>query len=293
MIRLLLPLALLFATAASAEIVVPDPKAERTILFVGNSFTFGWGSPVRRYRVESVADLNGDGVGGVPALFKRFTEQAGLDYAVSLETSPGKDLAWHYANKSEIFSRRWDAVVLQGHSVLDPTSPGDGTKHTASARALAALVTRANPKVDVQLVSTWSRADLTYRPGSRWSGKPIAAMALDLRAASNRAKAASKDIDGVVPVGEAFTRAMTKGVADPDPYDGIAYGQVDLWTHDHYHGSTYGYYLEALMVFGRVTGIDPRTLGAGEKAADDLGIAPNVAKALQDVAWEQLQQDGR
>lgn len=289
MIRLFLPLTLLFAGPAQAETIELAPKVQRTVLFVGNSFTFGAGSAVRRYRVESVTDLNGDGIGGVPALFKRFTEQAGLDYAVSLETSPGKDLAWHHANKSEVFSRRWSVVVLQGHSVLDPANPGDGTKHTASAKALAGLATRANPKVDVQLVSTWSRADLTYRPGSRWSGKPIATMALDLRAASNRAKAASKDIDGVVPVGEAFTRAMTRGVADPDPYDGIAYGQVDLWTHDHYHGSTYGYYLEALMVFGRVTGIDPRRLGAGEKAADDLGIAPAVAKALQDVAWEQLQ----
>lgn len=289
MIRLFLSLALLFAVPAHAEIIVPDPKAERTILFVGNSFTFGAGSPVRRYRVDSVTDLNGDGVGGVPALFKRFTEQAGLDYAVSLETSPGKDLAWHHANRSEVFSRRWDAVVLQGHSVLDPARPGDPARHIASASALAALATRANAKVDVQLVSTWSRADLTYRPGSRWSGMPIAAMAADLRTASNRARAASKDIDGVVPVGEAFTRAMTRGVADPDPYDGIAYGQVDLWTHDHYHGSTYGYYLEALMVFGRVTGIDPRTLGAGEKAADDLGMSPAVTKALQDVAWEQLQ----
>jgi hypothetical protein len=31
-------------------------------------------------------------------------------------------------------------------------------------------------------MSTWSRADQVYRPGSPWSGKPIETMANDLRA---------------------------------------------------------------------------------------------------------------
>jgi len=163
----------------------------RTILFVGNSFTFGAGSPVRRYRPESVADLNGDGVGGVPALFRTFAEQAGLDWAVSLETSGGKDLAWHWTEKRGVIDRRWDAVVLQGYSTLDARRPGDATEHTRYAGALADLFTRANPAVDVQLVATWTRADLTYRPGSPWSGKPVAAMADDLQAASEQARAGS------------------------------------------------------------------------------------------------------
>ncbi len=81
---------------------------------------------------------------------------------------------------------------------------------------------------------------------------------------------------------------MGKGVADPDPYDGKPFGQVDLWTYDQYHGSTYGYYLEALMVFGKITGVDPRTLGDKERAADELGISPSEAVALQRIASEQL-----
>lgn len=36
------------------------------ILFIGNSFTFGWGSPVRHYRPDTVTDLNSEGTGGVP-----------------------------------------------------------------------------------------------------------------------------------------------------------------------------------------------------------------------------------
>jgi len=262
--------------------------APRTILFVGNSFTFGAGSPVRRYRPDSVRDLNGDGIGGVPALFRTFAEQAGLDYAVSLETSPGKSLEWHWTERRALIDRRWDVVVLQGYSTLDAQRPGDATGHIRHAGLLAQMFTRANPAVDVELVSTWTRADLTFRPGSPWSGRPVAAMADDLAAASAQARARYREIDGVVPVGRAWTRAIAAGVADANPYDGIAYGQVGLWAWDHYHASTAGYYLEALVVFGRVTGIDPRTLGAGERAADDLGLHPALAQALQRIAWEQL-----
>jgi hypothetical protein len=63
-------------------------------------------------------------------------------------------------------------------------------------------------------------------------------------------------------------------VADPDPYDGVSFGQVDLWGWDHYHASAYGYYLEALVVFGGVTGRDPRSLGEQETSAVDLGLSP-------------------
>ena len=44
-----------------------------SILFIGNSFTFGFGSPVRYFRPDTVTDLNSSGQGGVPALFKSFT----------------------------------------------------------------------------------------------------------------------------------------------------------------------------------------------------------------------------
>jgi hypothetical protein len=46
--------------------------------------------------------------------------------------------------------------------------------------------------------------------------------------------------------------------------------------------------LEALVVFGRVTAIDPRTLGKDETAADELGLSGEEATALQRIAAEQL-----
>jgi hypothetical protein len=81
---------------------------------------------------------------------------------------------------------------------------------------------------------------------------------------------------------------MKTGVADSNPYDGIAAGQINLWTHDHYHASAYGYYLEALMVFGDLTGLDPRSLGKDERAALELGFSTAQASALQQVAFDEL-----
>lgn len=278
--------------AAAQQTAAPSPvatrAAPRTILFVGNSFTYAAYSPVRRYRAETVTDLNQSGIGGVPALFKRFTEQAGLNYAVSLETSGGKGLEWHYNNRRALLDRAWDVVILQGHSLLDRDRPGDPALHIRYAGLLAAMLAARNPAVDIELSATWARADMVYQPGSPWSGQPLEKMAGDLRRAADQARAAAPQIRGIIPIGECWNRAIAARVADPNPYDGIAFNQVDLWTFDHYHGSAYGYYLEALLIFGRVTGKDPRSLGVKELAADDLGFAPSVTEALQRIAAEQL-----
>lgn len=270
--------ALLVATALAAA------EPPRSILFVGNSFTFGAMSDVMTYRKDSVTDLNGDGMGGVPALFKRFADEAGRRYEVSLETAAGQTLTWHLANKRAVIDRPWDAVVLQEYSILNPDKPGDVANTITAARGITVLLRRRNPKVDVSLVATWSRPDLTYPPGKRWSGERIQRMALDLRKADDRARAAVPAIARVVPVGEAFNCAIRRGIADPDPYDGLMPGKLDLWASDHYHASSAGYYLEALTIFAAVTRIDPRTLGRNEKAAHDLGIAPFEARKLQEIA---------
>jgi hypothetical protein len=273
-----LALLVLFCGQARAE----------TILFVGNSFTYAAYSPVWKYRSATVTDLNGDGVGGVPALFKLFTQEAGLAYDVSLETAPGKDLQWHIDHKTPLLDRAWDHVILQSFSTLDAAKPGDPTSLVRSAGILAAMFHARNPAVDIRLDSTWSRADLTYLPAGHWYGQPISAMEQAVRAGYDQAAAASPVIKGVIPVGEAWNRAIETGFAAPNPYDGIAYGKVDLWAFDNYHASTFGYYIEALMIFGAVTGKDPRTLGPKEVAAAELGVSPAQAAAMQQIAFDQL-----
>ncbi len=264
------------------------PVAKRSILFIGNSFTQGAHSAVRNWRANEVSDLNGAGYGGVPALFHRFAKQAGLDYEVSLETQGGKTLGFHYDERRGLFDRKWDVVVLQELSTLSLEKPGDATSYIADVGRLASLFQNRNKDVDIWLYSTWSRADQTYRPTGHWYGKPIGAMATDLRAAADRARQQVPGISGVLPAGEAWNLAFTSGVADADPYDGTAYGQLNLWTYDEYHASVPGYYLSALVIFGGITGIDPTTLGPDEEAAQELGLSAAQATALQHIARQAL-----
>ncbi len=267
------------------------PARAESILFVGNSFTYGAESAVQNFQPQTVTDLNGDGGGGVPALFKSFTRQAGLQYEVSLETAGGMNLDFHYEQKAAVISRPWDHVVLQGYSTLDADAPGDASKVIDYSARLANLFQAKNPRVDVRLVATWSRADQTYLRSGHWFGKPIDAMANDVRAGYDRAAKKSPHINAVIPVGQAWSRAIESAVAARNPYQGVPGGQINLWAPDNYHASAHGYYLEALVIFGSVTGRDPRTLGANESAAAQLAIAPAEAVALQKIAFETLAQE--
>ena len=285
--------AAIVALTAASTVVASDQTTQGeispSVLFIGNSFTFGLGSPARFLHAQTVTDLNGEGTGGVPALFKMFALQAGRDFRVSLETAGGTNLDYHVHSKAAVIGQSWDYVVALGYSMLDKDNPGDPALLVRSSKELAELLGGKNPNVDIRLVATWSRADQTYPESGRWHGQPIERMALDIRAAYDLAEAAgAPEIHGVIPVGEAWNRAFNTGVADPNPYDGISAGQLDLWAYDHYHGSAFGYYLEALMIFGDLTGLDPRSLGRDELAALELGFSPDQASALQKVAFDEL-----
>lgn len=260
----------------------------RTILFVGNSFTQGALSAVRNWHADKVTDLNRAGYGGVPALFEEFAEEAGLAYDVSLETEGGKTLGFHYDTRRAALDRRWDVVVLQEYSVLDPARPGNPANYLRDVARLTALFRARNSKVRIYLMATWTRADQTFKSSGHWYGQPVTAMAEDLRVAADCAAIATSAVAGVLPVGQAWNRAFSAGIADPNPYDGVSFGKVDLWAYDQYHASVAGYYLEALVTFGGVTGVDPTKLGPQEKAADALGLSPSLAQALQQVAKAEL-----
>lgn len=263
--------------------------AETRVLFIGNSFTYGYGSSVKHYRTDSVTDLNNEKIGGVPALFKSFTKQAGFDYDVYVETRGGSDLSFHVQNKLQVINKKpWDKVVMHGYSTLDRKIPGDPTRFVESTKKMSTFLEKLNPKVEVFLTSTWSRADLIYQAERPWSGASVGKMALDIRAGYDKAAATSAVIKGVNAVGEAWTKAITLGIADANPYDGVEFGKVNLWTWDNYHGSNYGYYLHALVVFGNLTGVDPRSLGSNECSGYELGMSKREISMLQQAAFEQL-----
>lgn len=295
--RLLLIPALLACAVASANPAcertpVPPPSAgaPQRILFVGNSFLHGHAPPVLHYNRAGVTDLNGSGYGGVPAVFQRLAVAAGLQVDVSTELASGQTLRFHLAQKAALIgSRPWDVVVLQEYSTLDPQRPGDATAFVAAAAGLQQLVHGVNPSARVYLLQTWARADQVYRtPGGRWAGRTLEDMQADLRAAYAQAAAAAPCMAGVLPVGDAALSAVQAGVADRNPYDGIDAGKASLWAADHYHFGAWGSYLEALVIFGRLTGRDPASVGLA--VGRELGLSDTHIQAAQAVAVRQLGQ---
>jgi len=287
---------MLLATAAMSALAALPVQA-RTVLFLGSSFTYGAHSATQHYHPELVKDLNGpdkygETYAGVPAIFKQFTLEAGLtDYEVSSELVGGKGLEYWFTVPETLarINKPWDAVVMHGFSTLDQAHPGDRTLLLSSSKRIAEMFLKANPRAKLYLFATWPRADQTYPEGTPWHGKPIQQMGKDVQAAYEQAVKEEPRYAGIVPVGLAWNRAIDSGVADGNPYDGIDANKVDLWAYDHYHGSAYGYYLEALMDFGKLTGHDPLELDGKDRVAEALGISLQQSHALMQVAHDTLE----
>jgi hypothetical protein len=400
---LALPLALGLLSAGVAK---ADPVS---VLFVGNSYTFGRVDPVLTYNAANVTDLtrpqgplNGGrdpalafttgapftnltgtnsypagtvigGVvqtsysphfasstsagawGGVPGIFKALTDQAGLNYEVSLSTRNAATLRGHFLNaansnwdlQGNLRSQSWDKVVLQEQSdeALSPRTVGSavlgsnflsfrtyadfiedyikvGTAQSFQERNLGigsnsatnrniVANPNANPAAQVYLQQTWARPNLINAPGATtidpatgnatYSGPPATSffssleeMTTDLRvnyalASQFSAQDGSGGFAAIAPVGDAFLRAVTSGVATRNMYsiDALTDGLIDLWFNDGTHASVHGSYLSALTLFGTLTGLDPALFGANERAARELGISMADALALQRVASDQ------
>ena len=388
LLSLLLPL----ISPLPAAAVVASPAIE--VLFVGNSYTFGRVDPVMGYNAANVHDLTagfnalnpagtnsypvgtaGQGWfephpwGGVPGVFKKMTDEAGLNYDVSLSTRNAVSLRGQFLNtanstwdlRGNVASQAWDKVVLQEQSgAALPAGKGKNANlatfnayadqferfiHNGAAQAytettlfgsLAACtatglsaascgLTRsipansfANASTQVYLEQSWARPDMveahkiTTPNKTTADGRPIvdtstaggaamlyysnlAGMSTDLHNAFDGKPATNAGFTGVVPVGDAFQRAVDAGLAAGSGFydtNGItqepASGLLNLWWLDRTHASKYGSYLSALTLFGSLTGLDPQTLGAAEQAAADLGISSSDAVLLQRVAAAQL-----
>lgn len=173
---------------------------------------------------------------------------------------------------------------------------------TGAADGAIPANSNANDATDVFLYETWARPnlvngalvaetdDVTGEVTTSGVSAPeyytsLEDMTADLRAAYEGLAAANPIFEGVAPVGAAFLAAVQQGVAIRDPYTETAdNGSVNLWWDDNLHASKFGSYLSALTLFGTITGIDPRSIGAGDSAAAELGVDPAVATALQDIA---------
>ena len=134
--RLLPRIALAACAGALAQAACAAPTS---ILFVGNSYTFGRVDPVMSYNAANVHDLTAgfNAVssagsnpwephpwGGIAGIFKQFSVQKGLDYDVSISARNAASLRGQYLNtanaawdlRGNVASRSWDVVVLQEQS---------------------------------------------------------------------------------------------------------------------------------------------------------------------------------
>jgi hypothetical protein len=181
----------------------------------------------------------------------------------------------------------------------------------------------ANPNASlatkIYLTDTWARPDMVFAhkittpDTTSVNGSPIVdtsaaggaatlyyptlgAMTSDLHDAFYAEAAANPGFTGVIPVGDAFQLALDSHLAKssgfynangtfstPQPGD-----LINLWWDDYLHASKYGSYLDALVQFGTITGLDPLSLGAAEIAARDLGISSTDALTLEGVASREL-----
>ena len=288
------------AAAGALLTLCAAPASARTILFLGGSLEFGAHTAVQHYHPQSVHDLNGpdkfgETYGGVPAIFKTFTLEAGLkdgDYDISSELVGGAGFEHWFTPEAAPLLKKiqkpWDIVVMHAFSTLDQKHPGDPTLLLSSSKQIAQMFLKENPKATLWLFASWGRADMTYPEGTPWHGKPIQQMGKDVQAAYERVVKEEPRFAGVIPVGLAWNRAIDTGIADGNPYDDLGTSKMDLWAYDHYHGSVFGYYLEALMDFSKVTGLDPLVLAGKDRVAEDIGISPAQSKALMQVAHDTL-----
>lgn len=301
--------------------------------------------------------------GGVAGIFLQFTEEAGLDYNVSLIAVSSATLTGYSNNTgseagdlSLIENSKYSKVVLQdqsfqplpttitvnGQSVPtrgNPTSFNSGvtklindidTADKSGGKPYAAITldetppiasygyTSSNPKAPIFGSSTVAQqgGNRAYAP---YVGdpNPIAAMASDLHNAYENAASQydtanpTKSHVSVALAGDAWVSAINLGIAQQNPFlVSEPAGLVDLWdgnpllacceTPIGYHPSVYGDYLDALVLFGQITGVNPTTLidefDPGNGSYDDsasvaLGISAPLAYDLA-VAAEDTLLDG-
>jgi len=175
--------------------------------------------------------------------------------------------------------------------------------------------TSTNPAAPIFGTSTVAQqsGNVAYAP-YLGDADPMAAMAADLHAAYETAAATytaanpGQSTVGVAVDGDAWISAMNLGLAQRNPFLAREpWGQIDLWDSNPllacctvpigYHPSVYGDYLNALMLFGQITGINPLWISTEyspfgrdyrSTASHALGISPEIAGALAIVAQETL-----
>ena len=264
--------------------------------------------------------------GGIPGIFAELAMEAGLPYDVHIEAISGTTLTSNFSIeqklKDDVITRPiWDSVVLQ-EATFEPIPPSlSGNPRSTPANFCSAVISieqavhLAAPSARVYLYETGAPADTAYslsNPSGTMSAFSDSAYLKALQQLTDAyhdayLSAAKKDtfLAGVALTGDAWSRAWSQGVANPDPYGGSAPGKSLTFDYQpgsdpstvsspvsagFHHPSIYGAYLNALVLFQTITGVDVSATfkDKTEQAAHDLKIPPDVAVLLQKVASDSV-----
>ncbi len=247
--------------------------AENTVLFIGNSYTFGSG-----------------GTHSVPDIFDALANAAGEEAPTTvMRAVGGKDYKFHYQNSfAYIQQSPWTHVILQNYSTL-PTHLKKTEEHFEYGTKLYDVIIENNPETQVMLYMTWARAQV--HPLISGSSTPTTFASTDemlgeLR--TNYYALAEQLTDShpdnlpvvVNPVGEAWNEAGGNLPAE-DPNFTSLHGK------DNHHGNDAGYYLSACVHYASIYNASPEGLfDTPEVQALGLKLNSELAQKLERVAWQ-------
>ncbi len=175
---------------------------------------------------------------------------------VRIMTMSGARLPEHRAAlESVLDGEPWHVVVLQGHS-RGPIEEVTAAPFRKAARQYVGEIRKHG--AEPVFFMTWAYADVPEMTDSLDAAYRTIAEELDAR---------------VVPVGLAFEQATHER---PD---------IDLYADDEQHPSLAGTYLAACMFYAALRADSPEGIDY------DAGLDPDVARYLQRLAWQTVEND--
>ncbi len=194
-----------------------------SVLFIGNSFTF---------------------YNDMPGLFKEIATSKGKTVYTDTAVTGGKDLKFHSERERTyelIKSRKWDFVVLQGHSneFAQPDSKVDTLTYPFAKKIIDSIRTYSKCS-RILFYMTWG-----YKNGNpKW--KAIASFdSMQYRIERQYLRFADKLHTGVSPVGMVWKEVRT---FNPE---------INLYAEDRFHPILTGSYLSACTFYTTIFGETP------------------------------------
>ncbi len=241
----------------------------KEILFIGNSFTYGFQ----------------EGVGGVPQLVKLIAQGKGQSCETTMLAVGGKGLRYHFRRPSTpnkptakelIASKKWDAIVLQDLSNI-ATHTGSSSRFQKYGEAFYRQIHEINPATIVVLYQTWAYGKnhpymigKTTNTGFTNPGEMFGEIVASFKVQEERLEEIDPDDQVLMArVGEAFRLSLEK------------YPDINLYLKDQLHASPEGLYLASLVLYSTIFADSP--IGA-KSEFPKLSIPPDVAEKLQQVA---------